>query len=245
MVAPGARRALPAVPGAPRRPQLIDPCAGSRGPRAILHPHQRLRDQHQLLGACSPAPSCAWCSRCSPSARSPPAGTPPCAGWRPRKAREVGQAADVELNVKKAYYGLKAGARGAGDAERGHGAAATTPRSRSTGDLAKGTGNVTQTDKLRMRTVRAEVDIRLLEAQKLADDARAGLRALLGPEAPADLDVDDEPLDAARTSPSGRWPTTRSRPGCPAPRCGRSTTWWPASARWPISSAASSTPTWC
>ncbi len=40
------------------------------------------------------------------------------------------------------------------------------------------------------------MDIRLLEAQKMADDARAGLRALLGPEAPADLDVDDEPLDA-------------------------------------------------
>ena len=45
--------------------------------------------------------------------------------------------------------------------------------------------------------------------------------------------------------PSARWPTTRSRPGCPGPRCAPSITWWPASARWPTWNGASSTPTWC
>jgi outer membrane protein len=116
-------------------------------------------------------------------------------GLEASKAREVGQAADVELNVKKAYYGLKA-ARSALETLNEGLERVQDAQKQIDGDLAKGTGNVTQTDKLRMRTVKAEVDIRLLEAQKMADDARAGLRALLGPEAPADLDVDDEPLDA-------------------------------------------------
>ena len=158
--------------------------------------------------------------------------------------REVGQAADVELNVKKAYYGLKA-ARAALETLSEGMEHLDDAQKQIDGELAKGTGSVTQTDRLRLRTVRAEVDIRVLEAQKLADEARAGLRALLGPEAPADIDVDDEPLDAAGGPPAARWPTTRSRRACRARRCGPSTTWWPASARCPTSSGASSTPIWC
>jgi outer membrane protein TolC len=115
-------------------------------------------------------------------------------GLEASKAREIGQAADVELNVKKAYYGMKA-ARAALETLSEGLERVVDAQKQIEGDLAKGTGNVTQTDRLRMRTVKAEVDIRLLEAQKMADEARAGLRALLGPEAPADLDIDEEPLD--------------------------------------------------
>jgi outer membrane protein TolC len=116
-------------------------------------------------------------------------------GVEASRARELGVAADVELNVKKAYYGMKA-ARAAIETLTEGLERVQDAQKQIESDLAKGTGNVTQQDKLRMRTVKAEVDIRLLEAQKLADDARAGLRAMLGPEAPADLDVDAEPLDA-------------------------------------------------
>jgi outer membrane protein TolC len=42
--------------------------------------------------------------------------------------------------------------------------------------------------------VRAEIDARTLETKRLAEFALAGLRTLLGPEAPSDLEVDDEPL---------------------------------------------------
>ncbi|MBC8133222.1 MAG: TolC family protein, partial [Deltaproteobacteria bacterium] len=62
-------------------------------------------------------------------------------------------------------------------------------------DLEEGTGNVTVTDKLRLRTVRAEVDAHSLETRRLANLALAGLRTLVGPEAPTDIDVDDAPFE--------------------------------------------------
>jgi outer membrane protein TolC len=59
-------------------------------------------------------------------------------------------------------------------------------------DLEQGTGNVSVTDKLRIRTVRAEVDARILEAKRGQGFARDAMRVLLGPQAPIDIDVDDE-----------------------------------------------------
>jgi outer membrane protein TolC len=49
---------------------------------------------------------------------------------------------------------------------------------------------------LRLRTVRADIDARLLEAKRGRDLAISGLRALIGPGAPADLDVDADALAA-------------------------------------------------
>jgi outer membrane protein TolC len=46
-----------------------------------------------------------------------------------------------------------------------------------------------------LRTVRAELDARILEAKRLQSIAREGLRTLLGSEAPSEIDVDDEPFD--------------------------------------------------
>jgi outer membrane protein, multidrug efflux system len=115
-------------------------------------------------------------------------------GLEASRSRDVGQAADVELNVKKAYFGLKA-ARLALEALAEGSDKLAEAEKHIKDELAKGTGDVTQTDRLRMATVRAELDIRIAEAQKVADDAHAGLRALMGPEAPADLDVDADPLE--------------------------------------------------
>jgi outer membrane protein len=99
--------------------------------------------------------------------------------------------ADVEQNVRKAYWGLKLARdvldmldTGSGYVDEG--------QSKLDKDLEKGTGTATVTDKLRMRTVRAEVDARILEARRGQGLARDGLRALLGPQSPADIDVDDD-----------------------------------------------------
>ncbi len=63
-------------------------------------------------------------------------------------------------------------------------------------ELAEGTGDASVTDRLRLRTMRADIDGRILEAQRMKDLARGGLRALIGPDAPVDLDVDTDPLEA-------------------------------------------------
>ncbi len=62
-------------------------------------------------------------------------------------------------------------------------------------DLSSGKGTATVTDRLRLRTVRAELDARLLETRRLGDLARDSLRTLMGADAPADLDVDDDPFE--------------------------------------------------
>jgi outer membrane protein TolC len=99
--------------------------------------------------------------------------------------------ADVELNVRKAYWGMKLARdildmldTGSGYVDDG--------QSKLEKDLEKGTGTASVTDKLRMRTVRAEVDARILEAKRGQGLARDGLRVLLGPQAPPEVDVDDD-----------------------------------------------------
>jgi outer membrane protein TolC len=62
-------------------------------------------------------------------------------------------------------------------------------------ELAEGTGNASVTDRLRLRTMRSDIEARALEARRGADLAKAGLRTLIGPGAPADLEVDDAPLE--------------------------------------------------
>ena len=115
------------------------------------------------------------------------------AGVDVSREREAGARADLELNVRKAYYGLKLARELISTLEEGSGYV-DEGQKKIEGDLAKGVGTATVTDKLRLRTVRAEVDARILEAKRMADLARDGLRALLGPDAPADLDVDDDEL---------------------------------------------------
>jgi outer membrane protein TolC len=110
------------------------------------------------------------------------------------RQREDGVAAELALNVSRAYYGLKLARAVLETLNEGKGRLSEA-QAQIEKDLSAGTGSVTQTDKLRLGTVQAEVEIRLLEAQKGADEARGGLRALMGPDAPGDIDVDDQALE--------------------------------------------------
>jgi outer membrane protein TolC len=116
------------------------------------------------------------------------------AGVGVSKQKGAGARADVELNVRKAYYGLKF-AREVIDMLDEGSSYVDDAQKRLDKDLASGTGNVSVTDKLRMRTVRAELDARILEAKRLQALARDSLRTLLGSEAPTDIDVDDEEFE--------------------------------------------------
>jgi outer membrane protein TolC len=115
------------------------------------------------------------------------------AGVGVTRERAAGARADLELNVRKAYYGIKLARELIATLEEGT-SYVEDGQKKIEGDLAKGVGTVTVTDKLRLRTVRAEVDARLLEAKRLLGVARDGLRALLGPDAPPDVEIDDDDL---------------------------------------------------
>lgn len=117
------------------------------------------------------------------------------AGVDVSREREASAKADLELNVRKAYYGIKLARELEATLDEG-GSYIDEAQKRIESDLAKGTGNTTVPDRLRLRVTRAEVDARIQEAKRLEAIARDGLRALLGPDAPADLDVDDEELAA-------------------------------------------------
>jgi outer membrane protein TolC len=105
--------------------------------------------------------------------------------------------ADVELNVRKAYWGLKLARDVLDMLDTGSGYV-DDGQKKLEKDLENGTGTASVTDKLRIRTVRAEVDARILEAKRGQGFARDGLRVLLGAQAPDDIDVDDDdfaPID--------------------------------------------------
>jgi outer membrane protein TolC len=99
--------------------------------------------------------------------------------------------ADVEQNVRKAYWGLKLARDVLDMLDTGSGYVDDAAKKLEK-DLEKGTGTAGVTDKLRMRTVRAEVDARILEAKRGQNLAKDGLHVLLGPSAPDDIDVDDD-----------------------------------------------------
>ncbi|HXJ19153.1 MAG TPA: TolC family protein [Polyangia bacterium] len=116
------------------------------------------------------------------------------AGVEVSRQKEAGTRADMELNVRKAYYGLKLArevldtlAEGAGYVE--------DAQQHIDKDLAKGTGSSTVTDRLRLRTVHADLDARTLETKRLQTLARDSLRAIIGPQAPGDIDVDEEEFE--------------------------------------------------
>jgi outer membrane protein TolC len=116
------------------------------------------------------------------------------AGVGVSQQKEAAARGDTEQNVRKAYWGLKLARdvldmldTGSGYVDEG--------QSKIDSDLEKGKGTAGVTDKLRMRTVRAEVDARILEAKRGQGLARDGLRALLGPQTSVDIDVDDEPFE--------------------------------------------------
>ncbi len=114
-------------------------------------------------------------------------------GVRASQERQIGQLADLELNVRKAYWGAKLARTILATLDEGSGYLNSAQDKVEQG-LKEGSGDVSITDRLRLRTMRAEIDARILEAKRGSDIALEGLRALIGPDAPADLDVDGADL---------------------------------------------------
>jgi outer membrane protein len=110
------------------------------------------------------------------------------------RSKASGQVADVELNVRRAYWAAKLAREMLSMLDEGL-EYLNDAQKKIDEELAEGSGNASVTDRLRLRTMRADIEARSLEAQRGADLAKAGLRALIGPSAPADLDVDDAPLE--------------------------------------------------
>ena len=109
-------------------------------------------------------------------------------------SKESGQVAEVELNVRKAYWGAKLAREMLSMLDEGLDYL-NDAQKKIEDELADGSGNASVTDRLRLRTMRADIEARASEARRGADLAKAGLRTLIGPSAPADLDVDDAPLE--------------------------------------------------
>jgi outer membrane protein TolC len=114
-------------------------------------------------------------------------------GVEASRDKESGQVADVELNVRRAYWGAKLAREMLSMLDEGLDYL-NDAQKKIDEELAEGSGNASVTDRLRLRTMRADIEARVLEARRGADLAKAGLRTLIGPSAPADLDVDDAPL---------------------------------------------------
>lgn len=122
------------------------------------------------------------------------------AGAAALREKQAATRAEIDVNVQRAYWALKA-AREALDALDEGSGYLDQAQERIDKDLADGKGNFTVTDRLRLRTARADLDTRILEARKYADIARGGLRVLAGGDAPADLDVDDEAFEPVDVPP--------------------------------------------
>jgi outer membrane protein TolC len=116
-------------------------------------------------------------------------------GVEASRGREAGAVADVEQNVRKAYWGAKVARELQSTLKEGLDYLDQAQK-KVDQQLAEGSGDASVTDRLRLRTVRAEVEARGLEAQRGASVARSGLRTLIGASAPTDLDIDDAELQA-------------------------------------------------
>lgn len=116
-------------------------------------------------------------------------------GVKASQSRQFGLVADLDLNIRKAYWGAKLAREILATLNEGSGYLDQAQKKIET-ELADGSGDASVTDRLRLRTMRAEIDARILEAKRGADLARSGLRALIGTTAPADLDVDPDALEA-------------------------------------------------
>jgi outer membrane protein len=115
-------------------------------------------------------------------------------GVKASQSRQFGLQADLDLNVRRAYWGAKLATEILGTLKEASGYLDKAQK-KIEDELSEGTGDASVTDRLRLRTMRAEIDGRILEAQRMADLARSGLRTLIGPDAPADLDVDADALE--------------------------------------------------
>ncbi len=104
--------------------------------------------------------------------------------------------ADAVVEAARAYYAVKLGRELRYMLEEGRGYV-QDELDREDKALAKGgkdAAEITETDRLRLRSLRAEIDVRLSEALKVEETGLAGVHYIVGDEA---TDVDEEPLAAA------------------------------------------------
>jgi outer membrane protein TolC len=120
------------------------------------------------------------------------------AGISASRSREQGAAADVALNIKKAYWGWKLARESLDSLNEGLG---YVDDGQKAVEKSIKEGDTSPTERQRVAVLRATVLTRKLEAEKAVAIARAGLRALLGAGAPADLEPDAEPLEALAVPP--------------------------------------------
>jgi outer membrane protein len=120
-------------------------------------------------------------------------------GLKASQDRQTGLLADLELGIRKAFWGAKLAREILATLREGSGYLDQAQK-KIEEELADGSGDASVTDRLRLRTMRAEIDARILEAKRGEDLALSGLRALIGPDAPAELEVDDAALDALPVS---------------------------------------------
>lgn len=123
------------------------------------------------------------------------------AGLEARQA-QVSVAQDkVATDVAKAYWGLKLAREILYTVKEGKGhldrAIAKVEK-----ELDEGTGDVTETDRLRLKTAAAEVEARLHEARKGEELARTTLALLTGAKSLTGFDVDSEVLEPLEGEPA-------------------------------------------
>lgn len=116
------------------------------------------------------------------------------AGVEASRSREIAVAAEVELTVKRAYWTLKLAKQVGATIKDGVGFLEEAAK-KVDQEIEEG-GGASVMDRLRLKTLRAETDARMLEAERNERLAREGLKILLGDEAPDEIELDDEELEA-------------------------------------------------
>ncbi|HEY3356938.1 MAG TPA: TolC family protein, partial [Polyangia bacterium] len=102
--------------------------------------------------------------------------------------------AQVELQLKQAYYGLKLARELKGTIDEGKGHLDSAYKQIKE-QLDEGKGAATVTDLRRLQVLLADVDSRRLEVLRGEALALAGLHALIPVGLPRDFDIDEEPLE--------------------------------------------------
>jgi outer membrane protein TolC len=116
------------------------------------------------------------------------------AGTRAADALVEAASADAAVDAAKAYWGAKLARESLLMLEDGM-AELDAEIARVETSLDAGKGEVTESDRHRLRAVRAEVEVRVAEARKGERLALAGVRLLTGED---DADVDDAPYEAVQ-----------------------------------------------
>ena len=164
---------------------------------------------------------------------------------RSSQQREAGARADVELNVRKAYYGHEVRARRASTCSTRARATSTTPR-RSWRRISRA-ARATSASPTSCACAPCAPSWTPASSRRsaLQGIARDSLRTLLGSEAPDRHRRRRRGVRAARGQGARPSPTTRISRRRTGPRCGCSSTPSRRSPRSPISSGARSIPTSC